>query len=87
MRQLRIVTFARFAFASTNTEMFRRLVNELHLYRRETLARGAENFAISTREHGAIVEAIAKGDGKRAGELLYEHAMDSRHRLHVALDK
>jgi phosphonate utilization transcriptional regulator len=66
---------------------YRRLVNELHLYRRETLARAAENFAISTREHAAIVEAIARRDGKRAGELLYRHAMDSRHRLHVALGK
>jgi phosphonate utilization transcriptional regulator len=66
---------------------YRRLVNELHLYRRETLARGADNFSISTREHGAIVDAIAKGDGNRAARLLYEHATGSRKRLHQALDK
>ena len=43
---------------------YRRLVNELHLYRRETLARR---------------------DGERAGRLMYEHAMESRERLHAAL--
>ena len=64
---------------------YRRLVNELHLYRRETLARGADSFPISTREHSEIVEALAKGDSDRAGKLLYEHAMESRDRLHAAL--
>ncbi len=66
---------------------YRRLVNELHLYRRETLARGADSFPISTREHSAIVEALARGDGDRAGKLMYEHAMESRDRLHAALEK
>jgi phosphonate utilization transcriptional regulator len=66
---------------------YRRLVNELHLYRRETLARGADSFPISTREHGEIVDALAKGDGKRAGNLMYEHAMESRERLHATLEK
>jgi phosphonate utilization transcriptional regulator len=66
---------------------YRRLVNELHLYRRETLARGVDSFPISTREHAAIVEALAKGDGDHAGKLLYEHAMESRDRLHEALEK
>lgn len=66
---------------------YRRLVNALHLYRRETLARGADSFPISTREHAAIVEAIAAGDAERAGKLLYEHAMESRERLHAALHK
>lgn len=66
---------------------YRRLVNELHLYRRETLARGADSFPISTREHAEIVEALARGDGERAGNLMYEHAMESRERLHAALEK
>jgi phosphonate utilization transcriptional regulator len=65
---------------------YRRLVNELHLYRRETLARGPESFPTSTHEHQAIVDAIASGDADRASLLLYEHAMDSRRRLHQALD-
>lgn len=66
---------------------YRRLVNELHLYRRETLARGPDAFPISTREHSEIVEALAKGDADRAGTLMYEHAMESRERLHAALEK
>ena len=64
---------------------YRRLVNELHLYRKETLARGADSFPISTREHAAIVDALARKDCDRAGKLLYEHAMESRDRLHAAL--
>lgn len=66
---------------------YRRLVNELHLYRRQTLARGNDSFPTSMAEHAAIVEAIAKGDGERAAKLLYEHAMESRQRLHAALRK
>lgn len=65
---------------------YRRLVNALHLYRRETLARNAESFPISTREHAQIVDAIAAGDADRAGKLLYQHAMESRERLHATLD-
>jgi len=65
---------------------YRRLVNELHLYRRETLARGADSFPISTREHAGIVDALARRDGDRAATLLYEHAMESRERLHAALE-
>ena len=66
---------------------YRRLVNELHLYRRETLAKGHDSFPISTREHAEIVEALARRDADRAGKLMYEHAMESRERLHAALDK
>ena len=64
---------------------YRRLVNELHLYRKETLARGADSFPISAREHAEIVEALARKDSDRAGKLLYDHAMESRDRLHAAL--
>ena len=67
--------------------VYRRLVNELHLYRRETLDRGANSFPISTREHAEIVDALSKKDPDRAGKLLYEHAMESRERLHAALEK
>lgn len=70
----------------TLLQAYRRLVNELHLYRRATLARGADSFPISTREHGEIIDAIARGDADRAARLLYEHAMESRERLHEALD-
>jgi len=66
---------------------YRRLVNELHLFRRETLAHGPDSFPISAAEHEAVVEALASGQGERAALLLYEHAMRSRERLHYVLDK
>jgi len=66
---------------------YRRVVNELDLYRRETLTRSAENIPISTRDHEAIVNAVAKGDEKLAERLLYEHVIESRARLHRALAK
>src|SRR6185503_19966069 len=46
---------------------YKRLVNALHLYRRETLERGPNSFPISTREHAEIVDALAAGDAERAG--------------------
>ncbi|MDH5263879.1 MAG: phosphonate utilization associated transcriptional regulator [Betaproteobacteria bacterium] len=66
---------------------YRRLINELHLYRRQTLERGADSFHTSTRQHADIVEAVAARDGPRAGELLYRHAVESRSRLHEALER
>ena len=66
---------------------YRRLVNELHLYRRATLAQ-AGALPVSTREHHDIVEKIAGGHVAAAGRALYEHVMGSRermHRAHVAL--
>jgi phosphonate utilization transcriptional regulator len=77
---------ARFTGNAALVATYQRLVNALHLYRRETLERGPDSFPISTREHAEIVEAIAQGDADRAGKLLYQHAMESRERLHAALD-
>ena len=76
---------AQFTGNGTLLNHYRRLVNELHLYRRETLARGPDSFPISTREHAAIVDALARRDGDRAGKLMYDHAMESRERLHATL--
>jgi phosphonate utilization transcriptional regulator len=78
---------AEFTGNGTLLAHYRRLVNELHLYRRETLARGPDSFPISTREHAEIVEALARRDADRAGKLMYDHAMESRDRLHAALEK
>ena len=64
---------------------YRRVVNELNLFRRETLARNAEHIPVSTKDHEAIVNAVAKGDGELAERLLFEHVIDSRERLHAAL--
>jgi DNA-binding GntR family transcriptional regulator len=40
---------------------------------------------VSTREHEAIVHAVAKGDAAMAARLLFDHVIDSRERLHAAL--
>lgn len=64
---------------------YRRVVNELNLYRREMLLRDADNITLSTREHEAVVEAVAKGQADVAERLLFDHVMHSRERLHRAL--
>jgi phosphonate utilization transcriptional regulator len=63
---------------------YRRVANELKLLRREMLRHDAENITRSTREHEAIVEAIAAADADTASRLLLEHALGSRDRLHRA---
>ncbi len=78
---------AQLAGNGTLLAAYRRLINELHLYRRETLARGHDAFPTSTREHAAIVEAIARRDAALAGQLLFQHVMKSRSRLHQALER
>jgi len=63
--------------------MYRRLVNELHLFRHATLAQGGV-LPVSTREHREIVECIAAGRPAAAGRALYGHVMASRERMHHA---
>lgn len=60
---------------------YRRLVNELNLFRRQTLAQ-EDSLPISTREHRRIVDAIAGGEAATAARLLHEHVMESRERMH-----
>ncbi len=62
---------------------YRRLVNELRLYRRATLAQSG-TLPVSTREHRDIVDRIAAGQAPAAGRALYEHVMASRERMHRA---
>ncbi len=61
---------------------YRRVVNELNLYRREAITRNVEVIPISTQEHEAIIDAVVKGDERLAERLLYEHVINSRARLH-----
>jgi phosphonate utilization transcriptional regulator len=63
--------------------MYRRLVNELHLYRRATLAQ-AGALPTSAREHHDIMYKIAAGQSAAAGRALFEHVMGSRERMHHA---
>ncbi len=62
---------------------YRRLVKELHLFRRATLAQGGA-LPVSTEEHRRIVDRIAAGAPVAAGRALYEHVMASRERMHRA---
>lgn len=78
---------AQFGGNSTLLATYRRLVNELHLYRRETLEHGPDSFPTSTHEHLAIVDAISRGDAEAASRLLHDHAMESRERLHRTLER
>jgi len=64
---------------------YRRVIKELNLYRRETLVRTVDHIPIATRDHEAIVNAVAKGDEKLAEKLLYDHVISSRERLQRAL--
>ncbi|MEO6929004.1 MAG: FCD domain-containing protein, partial [Casimicrobiaceae bacterium] len=61
--------------------VYRRLVNELHLYRRMTLAQG-DTLPASTREHREILKLIAEHQPAAAGRALHEHVMASRARMH-----
>jgi phosphonate utilization transcriptional regulator len=61
---------------------YRRLVNELHLFRRATLTQGGA-LPASTREHREIVDRIAAGQAAAAGRALQEHVIASRTRMHA----
>jgi phosphonate utilization transcriptional regulator len=60
---------------------YRRLVNELNLFRRTALAQ-AGTLPVSTREHREIVNRIAAGQAAAAGRALQEHVLASRDRMH-----
>ena len=62
---------------------YRRLVNELSLFRRQTLALGG-TLPVSIREHREIVDRIASGNAAAAGKALHDHVMASRERMHRA---
>ena len=63
-------------------QIYRRLVNELSLYRRQSLAQ-RDRLPDSTREHKRILDAIGAGDAEETGRMLHEHAMASRARVHA----
>ena len=61
------------------TSIYRRLINELSLFRRMNLV-DAKLLPISAGEHRAIVKAIASGDPEAAGRAMRQHVMDSKNR-------
>lgn len=60
---------------------YRRLVNELHLYRRTALTQ-AGALPLSSHQHHDIVEKIAAGQSAAAGRALHDHVIGSRERMH-----
>ena len=61
------------------TSIYRRLINELSLFRRLNLA-DERQLPLSAGEHRAIVKAIASGDPEAAGDALREHVLASKAR-------
>jgi phosphonate utilization transcriptional regulator len=72
-----------FAGNARLTESYRLLTKGLLLFRLRGLQDGG-GFAVSNSEHKAVVEAITARDGSRAGQLLRQHAAQSRARMHKA---
>lgn len=60
-------------------ETYRRLINELSLFRRLNLA-DAALLPPSAADHDGILKAIESGDAERAGRALREHVLASRDR-------
>jgi len=65
------------------TETYRLLTRGLLLFRLRGLQEGG-GFAVSNKEHKAVVQAVAARDCVRAGRLLRQHAVESRARMHKA---
>ena len=61
------------------TEIYRKLIKELSLFRRLNLEDGWL-MPISATEHRQIVKAIASGDADVAGKAMFAHVMDSKER-------
>ncbi|WP_353431441.1 FCD domain-containing protein [Polynucleobacter sp. MWH-UH23A] len=64
---------------------YRRVTNELTLFRRATLEKNISNIQISTKNHEQIVKAIEARDALVAEKLLFDHVMDSKKRLYEVL--
>jgi phosphonate utilization transcriptional regulator len=61
-------------------ELYRRIVDEMQLFRRQSILRGG-GLRVSNREHRAIVAALASRDGHEAGRVMHEHVMRAYERL------
>jgi phosphonate utilization transcriptional regulator len=60
-------------------ELYRRLINELGLFRRLNLA-DAKALPLSVADHRAIVKAIASGDPEAAARAMRDHVLGSKER-------
>ena len=64
---------------------YQRFVNKLHLFRARALVQGG-GLAVSNREHRAMLEALASGDGDRAQMTHWRHVALAKRRLMKAVD-
>ena len=60
------------------TATYRKLVNELSLFRRQNLTH--ESMTIYSRKHRLIVKTFAAREPEAAGQARYQHVMNSRER-------
>ena len=61
------------------TDIYRKLIKELSLFRRMNLANG-RLMPLSSNEHRQIVKAIASGDADAAGKAMFRHVIESKER-------
>lgn len=64
-------------------QVYRNLVKELTLFRRQTLAH-SETLPTSLAEHREIVESIAAGDTPAAAQAMVAHVTASNERMHTS---
>lgn len=64
---------------------YQRFVNKLHLFRARALVQGG-GLAVSNREHRAMLDALASGDGDRAQMTHWRHVALAKRRLIGAVD-
>jgi len=69
----------------TLTAEYQRFVNKLHLFRARALVQGG-GLAVSNREHRAMLEALASGDGDKAQMTHWRHVALAKRRLMKAVD-
>jgi len=67
-------------------KMYSRLVSELALFRRHTFMHDRNSMLKSLNEHEAIYRSVMDGNAELASELLKNHSIDSRKRLHEAIE-
>ncbi|MDM0073128.1 phosphonate utilization associated transcriptional regulator [Variovorax sp. J2P1-59] len=67
------------------TATYRKLINELSLFRRQNLT--TESMTVFAREHRQIVKAIAARDADAAGQAMFQHVMNSRERTQRNYEK
>ncbi len=69
----------------TLTAEYQRFVNKLHLFRARALVQGG-GLSVSNREHRAMLEALASGDGDRAQITHWRHVALAKRRLMAAVN-